>query len=154
MQTLLEFRHADTEYIIYKSDRNVGRIAFDFTSHLWEYNPYGESVKAIGTLEQCKAAAEADHKEAQSKEATVTHIASDIKPAYVHRRTSWRTSGSGYEQTITVEQDGVSYKVLVPSGFARQLHIGSVVELHYRNAGGFYLKWGKPVLRRQQLAAA
>ena len=66
MQTLtqnpLEFRQVhDTEYRLFVDGRNVGAIAFNITAMRWEYNRLSEPVKAVGTLEQCKAAAEADY---------------------------------------------------------------------------------------------
>ena len=144
----LTFTHQDTEFSITTPDgQNFGHIGYDLTRHQWVYTPYGQPIKAVGTLEQCKAAAQVDYAEAQSHEATVAHVADDAKPAYIHRCTSWRSSGSGYEQTVTVAQGNDIYRVLVPSRFARQLRVGSVVELHHDRIGGLYLKWcPKPVL--------
>ena len=54
----LEFRQThDTQYVIYLNDLNLGAIAFNITAKRWEYSPYGQSVKAVGNYEQCRAAA-------------------------------------------------------------------------------------------------
>ena len=158
MQTLtnsaLEFRRDDTQVVIFDpSGQNLGHIGFDITRNQWCYVPYGQPIKTTGTLEACQSAAEADYTEQQSHEATVTHIDADAKPAYVHRHTSWRAAGSGYEQTVTVQQGKDTYRVLVPAGFARQLRVGSVIELHYDQLGGLYLKWCLKPVRRSAIAA-
>ncbi len=64
-QNILEFRQThDTEYLVVDPDTRVhGRIAFNIEAMRWEYNPYGQPVKAVGTLEQCQQAAEADYEE-------------------------------------------------------------------------------------------
>ena len=60
-QPPLEFREThSTQYVIYRNDRNLGAIAFNITAMRWEYRPYGQAVKAVGTLEQCKDAATQD----------------------------------------------------------------------------------------------
>ena len=57
-QNPLEFRQVhDTEYRLFIDGQNVGRIAFNITAMRWEYNPYAQSVRAVGTLEQCQDAA-------------------------------------------------------------------------------------------------
>ncbi|MEM9264495.1 MAG: hypothetical protein AAGA46_03130 [Cyanobacteria bacterium P01_F01_bin.13] len=154
MQTLLEFREVhSTEYRIIANDQNLGMISFSIIKMCWSYTPYGQPVKASGTLEQCKAAAQADLEEPEPLQVTVTQIENDVKPAYIHRRTSWRAHGPGFEQTVTVQADDETYKVLVPRSFARCLHVGSVVELHHAPIQGLFLRWTRKPVRRQAIAA-
>lgn len=152
--TGLTFTHQDTEFAITTPDgQSFGHIGYDLARHQWCYVPYGQPIKATGTLEQCQQAAQSDYTEQQSHEAVVTHIDTDVKPAYVHRRTSWRAAGSGYEQTVTVQQGSDIYRVLVASWFAQKLRVGSVVQLHQDRIDGLYLSWCPKPVRRQSAAA-
>lgn len=157
MQTLtqntLEFSQVhSTEYRIIADGQNLGMISFNIAAMRWEYTPYSQPVRAVGTLEECKAAAQSDH-DAQNCHATVTHVDTDIQPAYKHRNTSWRVSGPGYEQTVTVQQGNDTYQVLVARSFARSLNVGSVVELHQDQIQGLFLRWTRKPVRRTAIAA-
>ena len=161
MQTLtqsptkgLEFRQThDTQYVIYRGDRTLGHIAFNITAMRWEYAPYAQSVKAVGTLEECKAAADADYEE-WLNQSVVTHVSSKSMPAYLAANSSWRTAGDGYVTEVTVRtRDNETYTIKTPSEFARQLSIGVTVQL-FPTQTGVAIRWTrKPVRRRQAIAA-
>ena len=124
----------------------------------WDYTRYSEYPKAfVGTYDECVEAAQADYDAAhqpEAIEATVTHIANDSKPAYVHRRTSWRVSGSHNEVTVTVQVDDEVYEVLTPTSFARSLTKGSVVELFPdKYTGRLCIRWTRKPVRRTVVAA-
>ena len=155
-KTELQFRQtSDSQYVIYRGTENVGTIAFNITAMRWEYNPYGQAVVAVGSLDHCKAEANRDlSPKPEVAIATVTHIADDAKPAYVHRRTSWRVSGSHNEVTVTVQVDDEVYEVLAPVSFARNLVKGSVVELFPdKYTGRPCIRWTRKPVRRQVVAA-
>ena len=152
-QSALEFRESKGQFLVYSDGQNVGTIAYNLTAYRWEYNGYGQSVSAVGSLEHCKEAARQDNAPKPSV-ATVSHIADDAKPAYVHRRTSWRVSGSHNEVTVTVQVDDEVYEVLAPVSFARNLVKGSVVELFPdKYTGRPCIRWTRKPVRRQAVAA-
>ena len=138
MKTLaLEFRQTHpNQYLIIDADTRVhGHIGFDATSMRWEYAPYAQSVKAVGTLEECKAAAEADYEE-WLNQSVVTHVSSKSMPAYLATNSSWRTAGDGYVTEVTVKtRDNETYSIKTPSEFARQLSVGTTVQLFPTQTG-------------------
>ena len=153
MQTLtqkpLEFRQThDTEYRIYRDNQNVGTIAFNIAAMRWEYNPYGESVKAVGTLEQCQSAAEVD----LTPEPTVTVVRvhpTSTKPAYRVLNTTWKTAGPGNSTKVTVRDQKGKFDIWIPSSFARQLRPGCVcIHQHDSVTHEDYLAWPKAAVRR------
>ena len=160
MQTLtqnptqgLTFTHQDTEFAITTSDgQNFGHIGYDLTRHQWCYIPYGQSVKAVGTLAQCRLAAQSDYEE-YLNQSVVTEIGTTA-PTYILTKTSWRVAGAGRSAYVKVRtRDNEVYKVLVADSFVRQLRVGSVVQLCHKN-GTLYLQWTrKPVRRRCAIAA-
>lgn len=151
-QKPLEFRHEDTQFIVVDPDgRNLGRIAYDLTAHRWEYNPYGESTKTVGTLEACKSAAEADYEE-YLNQSIVIEIGT-LAPTYALTRTSWRAVGAGRSAYVKVRtRDNEEYKVLVADSFVRRLKVGSVVQLRHRD-GSLYLQWTRKPVRRCAISA-
>lgn len=150
--TGLEFRHNDTEFIIIDAEgNNRGHIGFDLTRHQWCYIPYGQPVKAVGTLEQCKAAAEADYEE-WLNQSVVIEIGT-VQPTYALTGTNWRVVGSGYGAYVKVRtRDNQEYKVLVAGSFINQLKVGSTVQLRHKD-GVLYLQWTRKPVRRSAIAA-
>ena len=157
MQTLtnsaLEFRHEDTQFIIYGPDgQNLGHIGYDLTRHQWCYTPYGQPVKAVGTLEACKVAAESGYEE-YLNQSTVIEIGT-LAPTYALTGTSWRVAGAGRSAYVKVRtRDNEEYKVLVADSFIRQLRVGSVIQLRHRD-GSLYLQWTRKPVRRSVAVAA
>ncbi|MEM9804653.1 MAG: hypothetical protein AAF959_05190 [Cyanobacteria bacterium P01_D01_bin.56] len=156
MQTLtstaLEFRRDDTQVVIFDpSGQNLGHIGFDITRNQWCYTPYGQPVKAVGTLEACKAAAEADYEE-YLNQSTVTEIGT-LAPTYALTGTSWRVAGAGCSAYVKVRtRDNEEYKVLVADSFIRRLRVGSTVQLCHKD-GALYLQWTRKPVRRCAIAA-
>ena len=159
MQTLtqsptkgLEFRQThDTQYVIYRGDRTLGHIAFNITAMRWEYAPYAQSVKVVGTLEECKASAEADYED-YLNQSTVTYISGKSTPAYLAVGSSWRMVGSGYVTEVTVRtRDNETYTIKTPSEFARQLSVGTTVQL-FPTQTGVAIRWTRKPVRRQAIA--
>ena len=159
MQTLtqnpLEFRQVhDTEYRLFINGQNVGRIAFNITAMRWEYSPYGQPVRAVGTLEYCQDVAtdELTPKPALAKVITKgpksrpSGYYSDCK--YISRNRVQRIIIGGLDDSWTDE-------LWVPLSLANQLKVGSVVVPHRPDGphGGLYLKWPQSPVRRSVVAA-
>ncbi|MEM9264561.1 MAG: hypothetical protein AAGA46_03460 [Cyanobacteria bacterium P01_F01_bin.13] len=148
----LTFTHQDTEFAITTPDgRNFGHIGYDLTRHQWCYIPFGQPIKATGSLESCKAAAQSDYEE-WLNQSVVTEIGS-VAPTYILTRTSWRAVGPGFSAYVQVRtRDNEQYKVLVADSFVRRLRIGSTVQLCHKD-GKLYLQWTRKPVRRTAVAA-
>lgn len=139
-------------YTVLWDGETVGKIDFNITNMQWEYSRYSQYPEVVvkATPEECIEAARYDCANAKPEpvQAVVTHIAGDAAPAYLIHGASWRTHGPGYEREVTVQVGEDVYEVMTPTGFARKLSPGKVVELAHDTVYGLFLRWPKKPVKK------
>ena len=156
MQTIPKYSvkpNGDSYTILWGSEV-IGKIDFNITTLKWEYSRYSQypKISAGDTTEECLSAAEADYEE-WLNQSVVTHISSKSMPAYLATNSSWRTAGDGYVTEVTVRtRDNEIYTIKTPSEFARQLSVGTTVQL-FPTQTGVAIRWTRKPVRRQVAAA-
>ena len=160
MQTLtqnpLEFREVhDTEYRLFINGQNVGRIAFNITAMRWEYNPYGQPVRAVGTLEHCCDVATDELMPRPESLAKVIAKGPKSRPSGFYSDCKYISRNRVQRLTIGGLDDSWTDDLWVPLSLANQLKEGSVVVPSRPDGlnGGLYLKWPQASVRRSAVAA-
>lgn len=160
MQTLtqnpLEFRQVhDTEYRLFINGQNVGRIAFNITAMRWEYNPYGQSVRAVGTLEYCCDVATEELTQPEPLAKVITK-GPKSRPSAYYSDCQYISRNRVQRITIGALDGSWTDELWVGLSLANQLKEGSIVVPHRPDgpSGKLYLKWPKAPVRRRQAVAA